>query len=136
MNEKIINDEKINDILEKARTSPLSTIYRIFEKAKEKRGLNLEEVGILLNLADSEHIQELFNIAHQIKEQIYGERLVFFAPLYVSDFCVNDCEYCNFHVRNKELKRRKLSLEEIEESIPFLVDLPKQLPSDEISSCL
>lgn len=123
MEQKIIDEEKINKILERTRTQSPSAIHKIFEKAKEKKGLELEEVGFLLNLDEPEFIQELFNIAHEIKEQIYGERLVFFAPLYVSDFCVNDCEYCNFHIRNKNLKRKKLSLEEIEEQTKYLINM-------------
>jgi 2-iminoacetate synthase len=65
----------------------------------------------------------LLNTAGWVKHQIYGERLVFFAPLYISDFCINDCKYCNFHRSNKSLKRRNLTLEEIGEQAGFLINM-------------
>jgi 2-iminoacetate synthase len=95
----------------------------VLRQAREKKGLELEEVGLLVNLKDPRLIEELFAVAHAIKDQIYGERLVFFAPLYVSDFCVNDCIYCNFHLKNKELKHTKLSLEEVEEEARVLIGM-------------
>lgn len=119
---EICDQEKIFKILEKTRNPDKKTIELILNKAKEKKGLSLEEVGYLTNLKDKELIQELFNIAGKIKEEIYGERLVFFAPLYISDFCVNDCEYCNFHIRNP-MKRRKLSLEEIREETIRIIEM-------------
>jgi 2-iminoacetate synthase len=123
MEEKIISEEKINDILEKTKNPSPCIIREIFEKAKEKKGLSLEDVGYLVNLKEPELEEELFSIAGWVKEQIYGERLVFFAPLYISDFCVNDCEYCNFHTRNKELRRKKLTLDEIEEQVKYLINM-------------
>ncbi|MCS7249941.1 MAG: [FeFe] hydrogenase H-cluster radical SAM maturase HydG [candidate division WOR-3 bacterium] len=119
---EICDEEKILQILEKTKNPDRKTIELIFNKAKEKKGLSLEEVGYLTNLKDKELISELFNIAGKIKDEIYGERLVFFAPLYISDFCVNDCEYCNFHIRNP-LKRRKLSLEEIKEETIRIIEM-------------
>lgn len=83
----------------------------------------MEEVGCLLNLNDPELENELFRIACWVKNEIYGERLVFFAPLYISDFCVNDCAYCNFHIRNKDLIRKRLMQEEIEEQVKFLINM-------------
>ncbi|HAW49722.1 TPA: [FeFe] hydrogenase H-cluster radical SAM maturase HydG [bacterium] len=100
-----------------------STIINILDKARQKKGLDLEEVGFLVNLADRELIDGLFDVASRIKFEIYGERLVFFAPLYISDFCINDCEYCNFHIRNKGLVRKKLTLDEIEDQTKFLIDM-------------
>jgi len=117
----IVNQEKIKEILNKTLAPNHKRIIDILTKAKEKHGLMLEEVAILLQIEDNDLLQEVFKTAAQIKEEIYGERLVFFAPLYVSDFCINDCEYCNFHIRNKELKRRKLSLDEVEEQTRFLL---------------
>ncbi len=119
---EICNEEKIFEILEKTRNPDKKTIELIFDKAKEKKGLSLEEVGYLTNLKDKELINELFNISGKIKEEIYGERLVFFAPLYISDYCVNDCEYCNFHIRNP-MKRRKLSLDEIKEETKRIIEM-------------
>lgn len=119
---EICDQEKFLNILEKTRNPDKKTIELILDKAKEKKGLNLEEVGYLTNLKDKELLGELFNIARKIKEEIYGERLVFFAPLYISDFCVNDCEYCNFHIRNP-MKRRKLSLDEIREETERIIEM-------------
>lgn len=119
----IIDEKEITKTLKKTKALPLQTASDILEKAKEKKGLTVEEVGFLLNLTDSEIWGEVFRTAAAIKDEIYGERLVFFAPLYVSDFCVNDCEYCNFHIRNKELKRKKLSLEEIGRQTEFLISM-------------
>ncbi|MEO0086838.1 MAG: radical SAM protein, partial [candidate division WOR-3 bacterium] len=118
----ICDEEKIFEILEKTKNPDKKTIELIFDRAKEKKGLSLEEVGYLTNLKDKELIDELFKIAGKIKEEIYGERLVFFAPLYISDFCVNDCEYCNFHIRNP-MKRRKLSLDEIKEETERIIEM-------------
>jgi 2-iminoacetate synthase len=122
---QIVDCEKLYEILEKTRYNKnLSKhIYSILKKAKEKKGLSLEDVGFLVNLKDLDLEQELFKVASYLKNEIYGERLVFFAPLYVSDFCVNDCEYCNFHIRNKELKRKRLNLAEIEEQVVFLINM-------------
>lgn len=119
---EICDQGKIFQILEKTKNPDNKTIELILNKAKEKKGLSLEEVGYLTNLKDKELINELFNIAGKIKEEIYGERLVFFAPLYISDFCINDCEYCNFHIRNP-MKRRKLSLEEIREETIRIIEM-------------
>jgi 2-iminoacetate synthase len=109
-------------VLKKTENLSSKSILDILLKAKEKKGLDLEETAVLLNLNDFELNQELFKTAAQIKDEIYGERLVFFAPLYISNFCVNNCDYCNFHVQNKKLERKKLSLEEVEEQSKFLIN--------------
>ena len=75
------------------------------------KGLTLQELAVLIN-ADPEHTQEMFKTAGHIKKEIYGERLVLFAPLYISNYCVNDCEYCGFHVRNK-MCRKNLHLKKL-----------------------
>ncbi|MCM8799650.1 MAG: [FeFe] hydrogenase H-cluster radical SAM maturase HydG [Candidatus Omnitrophica bacterium] len=120
---EIVDEEKIQSILDKTKSPSKKTILYILDKAKEKKGLSLEEVGFLVNINDRELQEELFRTAGKIKDEIYGERLVFFAPLYVSDFCINDCDYCNFHIRNKDLKRKKLTLEEVEEQVKILLNM-------------
>lgn len=122
MKEKIIDEEYIQDILKETKSPSKKTVSDILKKAREKKGLDLEEIGFLVNLKDTYLEQELFRTAGQIKDTIYGERLVFFAPLYISDFCINDCDYCNFHIRNKNLKRKRLTLEETEEQTRFLIN--------------
>lgn len=120
-----LDEKRLYHILETTHYHPdkKPTITNILDKARQKKGLNLEEVGFLANLNDQELINELFEVASRIKFEIYGERLVFFAPLYISDFCINDCEYCNFHIRNKDLIRRKLTLDEIDEQTKFLINM-------------
>jgi len=97
-------------------------IREILAKAGEANGLDLDEVAALTTISDPELLGELFATARAIKEDIYGKRLVLFAPLYVSNLCENDCVYCAFRVRNKELKRRALSQDEIRREIEILVD--------------
>jgi 2-iminoacetate synthase len=97
-------------------------IREIIAKAGEANGLALDEVAALTTISDPELLGELFATARAIKEDIYGKRLVLFAPLYVSNLCENDCVYCAFRVRNKELKRRALTQDEIRHEIEILVD--------------
>lgn len=123
MEQRIIDEKNIQDILKRTQRPPAEAILGILKKAQEKKGLNLEEAGCLLNLQNPDLMDELFKTASKIKDEIYGERLVFFAPLYVSDFCINDCEYCNFHTRNKNLIRKKLALEQIEQQTKFLINM-------------
>lgn len=117
----IINEEYIYKVLEKTRNPSQAVVLDTLKKAKEKRGLSLEDAGVLLHLSDNELKDQLFKVAAHIKDEIYGERIVFFAPLYVSDFCVNNCRYCNFHSENKGLHRRKLALEEVEKQTECLI---------------
>ncbi|MDP1852613.1 MAG: [FeFe] hydrogenase H-cluster radical SAM maturase HydG [Candidatus Omnitrophota bacterium] len=123
MPQNIINEDKIFSILRKTENTSQEDITSILDKAKNKKGLSLEEVGCLLNLNHSGFKEELFGIASLVKDQIYGERIVFFAPLYISDFCVNDCRYCNFHTSNKGLARKKLSSFEIKEQVETLINM-------------
>lgn len=118
----IINERKIYAILRKFRNPNKKRISEILQKAKEKKGLTLEEAGSLLNIEDPRLIKEMFKTAGEIKKEIYGERLVFFAPLYVSSFCVNDCEYCGFHFRNRA-PRKKLTLKEVSEQVKILENM-------------
>ncbi len=120
--QKIIDEQKIVKILSENEEPSDSEVDEILEKGMEKKGLSLEEVGVLLNIVKEEHKEKLFRVASTIKNEIYGERLVFFAPLYVSDFCVNDCEYCNFHTRNK-MDRKKLTIKEVIEQTNYLINM-------------
>ena len=93
---------------------------RILKKALRKKGLSADEAAVLMNIKSPAMLKELFKAAAQVKKEIYGERLVFFAPLYTSDFCVNDCQYCSFHLSNKKSRRNKLTLEEVKEQVKYL----------------
>jgi len=121
--QNIINEKNIDNILSKTKKPSGKVILAILKKARNKKGLSLEDVGYLANCYDEKLVKKLFETAKWVKEKIYGERIVFFAPLYVSDFCVNDCSYCNFHAKNKNLERKKLSLQEIEEQVKYLIDM-------------
>lgn len=123
MDEKIINENKIVGILHKTRNSSRRLISDILKKAQNKKGLDLEEVGFLVNLKDLRIEKELFRIAGRIKNEIYGERLVFFAPLYLSDYCVNRCDYCNFNNSNQKMKRKRLNPDEIEKQTEILINM-------------
>ena len=118
----IINEDKIFGILKKTKRPNFGEVVKILDKAKKKKGLNLEEIGYLLNTNNQELIERMFKVANQIKNEIYGERIVFFAPLYISNFCVNDCEYCGFHQRNPAM-RKKLTLKEVEKQVKILEDM-------------
>lgn len=106
----IINVEKINSYLDSRGNE--SQIEKILDKALQLKGLDNDEVAMLLNLEDEKSIQKLFDAAKAVKERIYGKRVVFFAPLYVSNHCCNNCLYCGFRHDNKELRRRILSVDE------------------------
>lgn len=96
-------------------------VDEVLAKAKELKGLTLEDVAILLNIEDNDNLNKLFSCALFIKEEIYGNRLVLFAPLYISNYCSNNCLYCGFRAENKTIERRKLSLDEIrEETVAIL----------------
>jgi 2-iminoacetate synthase len=118
----IIDQEKIFDILEKTKSVSGDRVEKIIEKAKRRVGLDLEEVGVLVNTNDDEMIEKMQEAAHEVKMAIYGPRLVLFAPLYVSSFCINDCEYCGFHCRNAA-PRKKLSLDEVRQQVEILEDM-------------
>jgi 2-iminoacetate synthase len=98
-------------------------IREILAKGLQKKGISLEDVALLVNCAEPNLASEIFSAAAKIKQEIYGERLVLFAPLYVSDYCVNDCAYCNFHVSNFTHKRRRLSMEEIVSETRCLINM-------------
>lgn len=118
----IVDEQKINSILGKTKSPSRNKILKILDKALEKKGLELEDIGYLLHVEDPNLLKKIFRVASQIKKDIYGERLVFFAPLYVSSYCVNDCEYCGFHCRNP-MPRKKLTLEEVEKEVKILIKM-------------
>jgi 2-iminoacetate synthase len=108
-----IDEEFINRMLEKARNPVKKRVEEIILKARELKGLPPDEVALLLQVEDPELVQEIFHTARYIKQTIYGNRLVLFAPLYISNYCSNSCLYCGFRSPNRELVRRALPQEEI-----------------------
>lgn len=108
-----IKEDEINSLIETFTDVPKEKIREILEKARECRGLALEDVAALLNVQDGELLDELYGAAKFIKNKVYGKRVVLFAPLYTSNECTNNCLYCGFRRGNKELHRKTLCLEEI-----------------------
>jgi len=119
---KIINAEQIDSLLKQQVKEDVGQIRAVLEKAREMKGLDLEDVAALSLLKDPDLLNELFETARTVKETIYGKRLVIFAPLYISNLCSNDCAYCAFRASNKALKRRSLTQEEIASEVRALID--------------
>jgi 2-iminoacetate synthase len=110
---QFIDEEEISRILElNLKPTPAKVRY-VLSKAKEMKGLDLEDVAVLTNISEPMQLFELFETANHIKEKIYGKRLVIFAPLYISNFCSNECSYCAFRAKNDLIVRRSLTQEEI-----------------------
>ena len=114
-----IDEQKIHDTLERAKAAPRERALDIIAKAREAKGLEPDEVAILLHQDDDAILEEMYDAAHEIKETIYGKRLVFFAPLYFSNYCVNNCRYCGYRHSN-DTPRRKLTLDEVREQVKIL----------------
>lgn len=112
-----IDDEYIRELLT-VRAGD-DEIEKILDKAENFEGLNHREVAALININDEKHWDRIFKIAGKIKEHIYGERIVLFAPLYISDYCVNRCKYCGFKCDNK-FNRKKLTMDEVRSEVRIL----------------
>lgn len=118
---KHFDAQLIEQLIEETRNPTSEQIDIILNKASKMKGIGLKEAAMLMN-ADEKYTEKMFETAWKIKKEIYGERLVLFAPLYVSNYCINDCEYCGFHARNK-CKRKKLTLKEVEEQTRILINM-------------
>jgi 2-iminoacetate synthase len=118
----IINEQQIIASLEKHTKEDSQHIRAILAKSLDLQGLDYHDVAALTSIHDPELTQELFHTAKQIKEIIYGKRLVIFAPLYISNFCSNDCAYCAFRQTNLSLKRRTLTQAEIAQETVNLIN--------------
>jgi 2-iminoacetate synthase len=117
-----IDESKLFGLIENTAESDSQRVREIFSKALEMNGLELEEVAILLNIKQNDLLQELFDTALKIKNEIYGNRLVLFAPLYLSNYCSNNCLYCGFRADNKEIARKILSLDEVREETKEILE--------------
>lgn len=117
-----IDNSKIREALEEgARYSPAG-VRDVLEKAQKLRGLEARELAALLWVDDPALIEEIYATAREIKETIYGKRLVFFAPLYVSDYCVNNCRYCAYK-RDNQNPRRRLTMDELRQEVTAIIDM-------------
>lgn len=120
-----INHEEILDTLAYAEENKtnVALIDSLIEKAKKRKGLSHREASVLLACQIEEKNQEIYSLAEQIKKDFYGNRIVMFAPLYLSNYCVNGCTYCPYHSKNKHITRKQLSQEEIRKEVIALQDM-------------
>ena len=123
--EEFISDEEIKETLAYADANKENweLIDQIIEKAKLRKGLSHREASVLLACENEDKIQRIYDLAKQIKEDYYGNRIVLFAPLYLSNYCVNGCVYCPYHLKNKHIARKKLTQEEIKAEVIALQDM-------------
>lgn len=123
--EEFISDEEILETLDYAWENRHNEelISSILEKAKLRKGLSHREAAVLLDCDIAEKNQEIYALAEQIKKDFYGNRIVMFAPLYLSNYCVNGCTYCPYHLKNKHIARKKLTQEEIRQEVIALQDM-------------
>ncbi|OPY91287.1 MAG: 2-iminoacetate synthase [Syntrophaceae bacterium PtaU1.Bin231] len=115
-----IHDTHIEELLKKAANPDGRRVEEIIAKARELKGLTPEETAVLLQVEDPERIHAIFRAAREIKDAIYGNRLVLFAPLYISNYCANNCLYCGFRRDNGELKRMALTMDQIAAEVKVL----------------
>ena len=123
--EEFISDKEILDTLSYADANKdnLEVIDQILAKARERKGLTHREASVLLACDLPEKTEEIFALAEQLKKDYYGNRIVLFAPLYLSNYCVNGCVYCPYHAKNKHIARKKLTQEEIIKEVTALQDM-------------
>ena len=120
-----INHEEILETLAYADENKenIELIDSIIEKAKKRKGLSHREASVLLACPIEEKNQEIYKLAEQIKKDFYGNRIVMFAPLYLSNYCINGCTYCPYHAKNKHIPRKQLSQEDIKREVIALQDM-------------
>lgn len=123
--EEFINHQEILDTLEysKAHKNDRELILEILEKARKRKGLSHRDASVLLMCEDKELNQQIYSLAEQIKKDFYGNRIVMFAPLYLSNYCVNQCVYCPYHLKNTHITRKKLTQDEIRAEVIALQDI-------------
>ena len=123
--EEFISHEEVLKTLDYAEKNKnnIELINKTLEKAKLRKGLNHREASVLLACELEDKNKEIFELAKQIKHEIYGNRIVLFAPLYLSNYCVNGCVYCPYHYQNKHIPRKKLTQEEIIKEVTALEDM-------------
>ncbi len=121
-NDRIIDEEVIFDTLDRCEKPSKARIDEILNKALKLKGLDFEESAALLNVEDAKSLEKLYKTALKVKEEIYGRRLVLFAPLYISNYCSNNCLYCGFRIDNKDIERRVLSIDEVKEETRIILE--------------
>ena len=123
--EEFISHEEIMETLYYAEQNKnnLPLIDSIIEKARKRKGLSHREAAVLLDCEDESRNRQIFELAEKIKKDFYGNRIVMFAPLYLSNYCVNGCVYCPYHLKNKNISRKKLTQEDIVREVTALQDM-------------
>ena len=148
--QNFIRDEEITAALKQGQVKAQDHDYirKVLQRAAEGTGLTHQEAAVLLEVQDDQVWQEIFQLARQVKEKIYGKRIVMFAPLYVSNYCVNNCSYCGYKYDNKHFARRRLTMDELAREVEVLESLghkrialeagedPQNCPLDYILDCL
>lgn len=148
--DEFINHQEVLKAMDFAKESSKDESYvrGLIEKAKSGQGLSHREAGTLLYVDDKKLLDEMYEIAGELKERIYGKRIVMFAPLYVSNHCVNTCRYCGYKCTNSELPRKKLNMDQLEEEVKVLENLghkrlalevgehPVETPIDYVVDCI
>ncbi|MBQ9503170.1 MAG: [Lentisphaeria bacterium] len=122
--EEFISDTEIRATLAwaDAHKNDRALLEEILAKAKKHKGVSHREALVLLDCTLGDVNEKIFSLAREIKQRFYGNRIVMFAPLYLSNYCVNGCTYCPYHMKNKTIPRRKLSQEEIKDEVIALQD--------------
>lgn len=123
--EEFISHDEIMETLDYAKKNKDNTelIDQILAKAELRKGLSHREASVLLACEIPEKIQKIYALAEQLKKDFYGNRIVMFAPLYLSNYCINGCVYCPYHAKNKHIARKKLTQEEIVKEVTALQDM-------------
>ena len=123
--EEFIDHQEIEDTLAyaDAHKADRELITSIIEKAKLRKGLSHREASVLLSCELEDKNREVYELARQIKQDFYGNRIVMFAPLYLSNYCVNGCLYCPYHLKNRNIARKKLTQDEIKKEVIALQDM-------------
>ena len=148
--EEFISDEEIRETLAYAdgNKDNVQIVDEILAKARLKKGLTHREASVLLACEMPDKIQEMYELAAEIKKEFYGNRIVLFAPLYLSNYCINGCVYCPYHAKNRHIARKKLTQDEVRAEVIALQDLghkrlaieagedPKNNPIEYILECL
>ncbi len=122
---EFIDDKEILDTIEfaAAHKNDEEMIEKILKKAAEYHGLTHREAAVLLECDSPALLDKIYTLAQEVKEKIYGKRIVMFAPLYLSNYCVNECRYCPYHYSNKHICRKQLTQEEIKAEVVALQDM-------------
>ncbi len=117
-----IPEEEIFQTLEKTKTPSAERVREVIAKSLAKNRLDPEEMAVLINAEEPELVEEIFAGARELKQRIYGNRIVLFAPLYIGNECINNCQYCGFRCSNQEVSRKTLTMPELDREVEALVE--------------